>query len=122
MKSHIGGPLILTKFVEDMDGYDVVEAKKIQEKAFNQFMAYTYLDNAVKAKYCTLLMRLNTQTSLKNNQYPKTVTKAANILSNHHWDNVGKTNNNTGNNNNKHKDNEKGDEKNDETTECHLQC
>jgi hypothetical protein len=28
MKYHIGRPLILTKFVEDMDVYDVVEAKK----------------------------------------------------------------------------------------------
>jgi hypothetical protein len=77
-----------------MDKYMVVEAEKFQEMAFNQFMAYTYLDNADKAKYGTLLTGLNTQTSLKNNQYPKTVTEAANILSKHHWHNAGKTNNN----------------------------
>jgi hypothetical protein len=28
MKAHVGGPLILTKFVEDMDKYTVVEAEK----------------------------------------------------------------------------------------------
>jgi hypothetical protein len=117
MKAHIGGPLILTKFVEEMDDYDVVEAKIFQEKVFNQFMAYTYLDNADKAKHGTLLTGLNTQISFKNNQYPKTVTEAATILSNHHWDNVGKTNNNNSTNNNKHTDNEKGEDKNDETPE-----
>jgi hypothetical protein len=49
MKAHIGGPLIFTKYVEDVDKYAVVEAKKFQEIDFNQFMAYTYLDNADKA-------------------------------------------------------------------------
>jgi hypothetical protein len=48
-----------------MDGYDVVEAKKFQEMAFNQFMAYTYLDNADKTKYGKLLMGLNTKHHLR---------------------------------------------------------
>jgi hypothetical protein len=30
MKAHIGGPLILTKYVEDMDKYTVVEAETFQ--------------------------------------------------------------------------------------------
>jgi hypothetical protein len=77
-------------------------------------MTYTFLDNADKAKYGTLLSCLSTQTSLKNNQYPKAITEAANVLSNHHWDNASKINNN---NNNKHKDNDKGEDKNDETPE-----
>jgi hypothetical protein len=67
IKAHIGGPLILTKYVKDMDKYTVVEAKKFQEIAFNQFMAYMYLDNADKAKYGTLLTGLNTQTSYHRN-------------------------------------------------------
>jgi ribosomal protein S10 len=100
MKSHIGGPLVLPKFVEEMNKYDVVEAKKFQEMAFNQFMAYVYLDNADKAKYGTLLAGLNTQTSLENNQYPKTITEASNVLSNHHFDNAGKIINH------KHKEND----------------
>jgi hypothetical protein len=114
MKSHIGGPIILTKFVKNMKGYDKAatdDILKFQEHAFNQFLAYTYLDNADKAKYSTLLTGLQTQTSLKNEQYPKTITKAANVLRNHHWDNDGKTNSN------KHKDNEKGEDKNEEIPE-----
>jgi hypothetical protein len=58
MKAHVGGPLILKKFIEDMDNYTVVEAKNFQEMAFNQFMAYTYFDNADKAKYGKLLKGL----------------------------------------------------------------
>jgi hypothetical protein len=83
-------------------------------------MAYTFLDNADKAKYGSLLTGLSTQTSLKNNQYPKTITEAAKVLCNHRWENAGKINSN---NNNKHKDNDKGEDKNDETLrKCHLQC
>jgi hypothetical protein len=97
MRSHIGGPIIFTKFVENMTGYDktkTTEIPKFQEQAFNQFIAYTFLDKSDKAKYGTLLTGLNTQTSLKNNQYPKTITKASNVLSNHCFDNAGKIHNN----------------------------
>jgi hypothetical protein len=31
MKAHIGGPLILTKYVDDMDKYAVVEAKNYKK-------------------------------------------------------------------------------------------
>jgi hypothetical protein len=31
MKSHVGGPLILTKFVEEMDKYSVLEAEKFRK-------------------------------------------------------------------------------------------
>jgi hypothetical protein len=51
MKSHIGGPIIFTKFVANMTGYDktkTAEIPKFQEQVFNQFIAYTYLDNADK--------------------------------------------------------------------------
>jgi hypothetical protein len=70
MKSHIRGPIIFTKFVANMTGYDktkTAEIPKFQEQAFNQFIAYKYLDNVDKTKYGTLLRGLHTQTSLKNN-------------------------------------------------------
>jgi hypothetical protein len=104
MKSHIGGPIILTKFVESSkSGYDKskpTELPKFQEQLFSQFLAYMYLDNADKAKYGTLLTGLHTRTSLKNNQYPKTITKAYNIFSNHRFDNAGKQQTNKPNHNN----------------------
>jgi hypothetical protein len=60
-------------------------------KSWGQFLAFTYLDNSDKNKYRTLLSGLQTQQSLKNNHYPKSFTEANNVLSNHRFDNTGKT-------------------------------
>jgi hypothetical protein len=54
---------------------------------------------------CILIMKtqltgLITQTSLKHSQYPKTITKASNVLSDHRFDNAGKIHNG------KHKEND----------------
>ena len=49
LKSHVGGPIILAKIVEAMDGYDEADSEKrnkMCEQAFNQFLAFLYLDNA----------------------------------------------------------------------------
>ena len=78
LKSHIGGPLILTKFVEAIPGYNETNVEgrdKFCEQAFNQFLAYLYLDNSDKVKYGSILSGLNTQQSLGNNQYPKSITE-----------------------------------------------
>ena len=49
-------------------------------------MAYVYLENADQAKYGSILSGLNTQNSLRNEQYPKTLIEANNVLSNHEFD------------------------------------
>ena len=93
LRSHIGGPIILTKYVKTMDDYVEKDTTKIaicKEKAFSQLLAFTYLENSDKGKYGTLMTGLQTQQSLNNNQYPKTVTNATNVLSNHWFDNAGK--------------------------------
>ncbi|KAI2502242.1 hypothetical protein MHU86_12214 [Fragilaria crotonensis] len=67
LKSHVGGPIVLTKIVEAMDGYEDADSEKrskMCEQAFNQFLAFLYLDNADKAKYGSILTGLNTQQSL----------------------------------------------------------
>jgi hypothetical protein len=90
LKSHIGGPLILTRFVENMGGYNATDqdiVNKCQEDAFTQFMAYTYISNSDFTKYGSLVKSLNSQHSLGNNQFPVTVTAATNALSNHPMDN-----------------------------------
>jgi hypothetical protein len=49
LKSHVGGPIILTKIAEAMPGYDETDKDKCDkmiEQAFNQFLAFLYLDNA----------------------------------------------------------------------------
>jgi hypothetical protein len=45
-----------------------------------------YLSNADKAKYGSILKGLSTQQSLSNDQYPRTITNANNVLSNHPFD------------------------------------
>ena len=72
-----------------MKDYDKKDDDKVvlcQEKAFQQLLAYTYLENSDKNKYGSLLTGLQTQQSLKNNQYPKLITEATNVLSNHRFD------------------------------------
>jgi hypothetical protein len=56
------------------EGYnknDPQEDRKVQEIAFEQFLAYAYLENSDKAKYGSLLNNLRQQQSLKHDQYPK---------------------------------------------------
>jgi hypothetical protein len=53
-ESHLGGPMILTKIVEmsiDFDPSDLKKVKRCQEREFETFLAYLYLENADKSKY-----------------------------------------------------------------------
>ena len=63
------------------------EVKKLIAKAFEQLVAYVYMDNADKKKYGQLLDALSQQQSLKVNQYPKTLADANQVLANHRHDN-----------------------------------
>ncbi len=94
-ESHLGGPMELTKFMKTMKDYDAKDEEKISKcrtKAFQQFLAFLYLDNSDRSKYGSLLTGLHTQQSLGQDQYPKSITDANNILSNHRFDNPPKRN------------------------------
>ena len=86
----------MTKIVKTIQGYvellilnvDAEKNCKYKENIFKQFLAYLYLENSDQAKYGSILSGLITQQSLKNDQYPKTITEANNVLSNHKFDNV----------------------------------
>jgi hypothetical protein len=60
--------------------------EKCKGKAFEQFLAYTYLERADKSKYGSLLSGLQTQYLLGNNQFPQTVSDKNSVLSNHRFD------------------------------------
>jgi len=91
--SVIGAPIILAKLLETIDGYtkdpmneiDDAKNKILQDQAFEQLLAYIYLENADQAKYGSILSGLDTQNSLGNDQYPKTVSEANSVLSNHRF-------------------------------------
>jgi hypothetical protein len=88
-ESHLGGPLIMTKYVKSLSGYDAnnpVNNIPLEKESFQQLMAYLYMENADQDKYGSILVGLNTQKTLKNDQYPKTVTDANNVLSCHRFD------------------------------------
>ena len=58
----------------------------LKKKSFEQFLAYLYLDNVDRSKYGKLIAGLETQHSLGQDQYPKSVTDAHQVISNHTWD------------------------------------
>jgi hypothetical protein len=124
LKSHIGGPIILTKIVEALPTYDEDDKERcapLQEQAYNQFVAYLYLDNADKTKYGSILTDLNTQQSLGNDQYPRSITDSNIVLSNHRFNTTpnksGGKKNSTDNTN---KSKEKKDDDNDDDEAVNL--
>ena len=87
LTSHMGGPFVLNKYVEET--YVVTpsrsseEHKQLNEEADEKLAAYMYMVNSDQTKYGAVLKNLNSQKSLKNDQYPTTVLDAHNVLSNH---------------------------------------
>ena len=108
-ESHIGGPIALKKYVKTMDSYannlDEENMDALYDKASKMAITYLYLRNLDQAKYCTIMHNLNEQKSLGNNQYPKTLSKASQVLSNCHFDGSKNKNNKSNNNNNNNQNN-----------------
>lgn len=72
----------------DYNQDDPGKNKKLEKQVFDQFLGYIYLEAVDQTKYGSILTGLNTQQSLGNDQYPKTITEANNVLSNHKFDTV----------------------------------
>ena len=93
LKSHIGTKW-LEEFVEHTEEYknekDVQKKADLKDQRFDRYMAYLLLYNSDQAKYQSLLTGLRSQYSLENDQYPKSVNSATDILSNHRHDNQNK--------------------------------
>jgi hypothetical protein len=89
-RSHVGTD-ILDTFVENTSDYheerDVDEQKKMKAAAFDMWMAYLLIRNSDQGKYGSLMNGLVSQFSMENNQYPKSITAATDILGNHRHDN-----------------------------------
>jgi len=113
LESHIGGNIILPSMVKQHPSYDETmtdeEKSKIVSICHEQFLSFLLLEQADQKKYGSLMTVLGTQHSLGNDQYPRNLSQATNVLSNHRHD-VGKGKPNNNNNNNK-KGNEEDDDK-----------
>ena len=89
LKSHLGGPIILTKYVMQMSGYDPNDASAnvgLMDAAYEEFVAYTFLEGADKSKYGKMMDTLGDLYSLKNDQYPKDLEDAITALKAHKFD------------------------------------
>jgi hypothetical protein len=72
-----------------MPGYvanDQVVMDSLTHQANEQLMAYIYLNNADKRKYGSVLQNLNSQKSLGNDQFQKTLIETNNVLGSHRFD------------------------------------
>ncbi len=114
LKSHVGSH-VLDRFIENTEEYcktsDINDKTTLKDEAFDCWMAYLLIKNADQAKYGSLTTGLSSQFSLENNQYPKKITMATDILANHKHDNFkSKNNKNNKNKNLKEKSNENDNE------------
>ena len=86
---HLGGPLILEKYVDTMEGYDATNPNKTKTMVKNLrkvCFAYLYLDKSVHDNYWSMKQSLNSHKSLGNYHYPRTIVDMNNVLSNHKLD------------------------------------
>jgi len=89
LESHMGCPIYLLKLMTTMKEFDKNDndsVSKCGKQKHEQFLAFVYLENADQSKYGSILSGRNTQNSLCNEQYPKTLIEANNVLSNHEFD------------------------------------
>lgn len=87
LESHLGGSLYLEKYIRALPNYDAVDERAAAKTGSEHFYAYLYLENVDYKKYGSLTQNLNQQYTLNNDQYPKTIGDANNVLSNHKFDN-----------------------------------
>ena len=83
------GYLVIPRMAEREEGCDASDEDKMTacfKSSYLQFLAYLYPENANQLKYGLLIKQLSTQFLLQKDQYPKTVTDANNVLSNHRYD------------------------------------
>ena len=90
LKSQMGTE-ILDKFVTTTSEYEgeTTQEKKeeIQDEAFHRWSAYVLIKNSDQAKYGSLLNGMATQYAMGHNQFPGSMQKAVDIMSNHKPDN-----------------------------------
>jgi hypothetical protein len=83
------GSTILNKFVEHQTLYAAASATEkivMKQEAYPRWMVYLLIHGTDQTKYGSLQKGFVSQFSLGNDQYPKTITAATDVLSNHKID------------------------------------
>jgi len=89
LKSAVGDKLLhefVTHTKEHKDETGSAKRDKIAKGSFESWMARLCVSQANWNKHGSLLDGFNAQCSLENDQFPKTMTRASNVLSNHKFD------------------------------------
>jgi len=111
------GKRFLDSFVEQLEEYrtetNATKQLELKKRAFDRWLAYLVMKGADWTKYGVILKQIVTQYSLGNDQYPKTLTHAISILSDHKFDLTYQESRKKKQNNAKDKDKEQGKEKKD---------
>ena len=79
----------MEKYVRTMENYDENDTDKTSKmiaKASEGLFTFMYLENSDQDKYGSIISNLNSQKSLGNDQYPRTIVETNNVLSNHKFD------------------------------------
>jgi hypothetical protein len=88
-KSHVGTK-ILDEFTKKLDEYkeatDAAAKKAVKEASFEKWMAYLLIEQSDHNKYGSLIKGFVSQYLLGNDQYPKTIAAATDVLSQHRFD------------------------------------
>ena len=89
LTSYLGGPIELKKYVKDdpdyVDGQQAL-LERLTVAADERLATYLHLANSDQGKHGSVLKNLNSQRSLKNDQFPKTIVDGNSVLSNHEFD------------------------------------
>jgi hypothetical protein len=84
------GKNMFTEFIKHTEEYrnetDAQKKADMEAGSHEQYMAYLLLKNSDPLKFGSVLKGLQSQYSLGNAQYPKTLTAAIDVLSNHKLD------------------------------------
>ena len=84
VESHLGGPIMFSKYIKKNDLYDEKDLKikqELNDKTWEDYVAYKSLTNANSTKYSHVIRHLKERTSIGKDEFPKTLTLATNTLS-----------------------------------------
>ena len=90
VESHLGRPIIFSKYVKKNDLNDENDIQIKQEwndKVWEKFVAYKFLKNANRTKYGHMITHLKERKSIEKDEFPGTLTLAINTLSNQYFRN-----------------------------------
>jgi hypothetical protein len=86
----IFGDKMMNDYISKTEKYkatsDVDEQAEMTKGSFKKWCSYVYLRNSDQNKYGSLKKNLQSQFALGNDQYPATVSKVTDVLTNHSWD------------------------------------